>query len=77
MKNLNGIYKDLGVDFSSASRFGSQGNIASTNKQNVTVQFNQPLVVANNVTKDSLPDLDNIIRQAEKRITENIVKSIR
>lgn len=76
MKNLNGIYKDLGVDFSSASRFGSQGNIASTNKQNVTVQFNQPLVVANNVTKDSLPDLDNIIRQAEKRITENIIKSM-
>lgn len=77
MKNLKGIYNGLGVDFSSVSRFGRQGNIDSTNKQNVTVQFNQPLVVANNVTQDSLPDLDKMIRQAEKRITENIVKSIR
>nr|WP_243247786.1 phage tail tape measure protein [[Eubacterium] tenue] len=77
MKNLKGIYKDLGVDFSSASRFGHQSNVTSTNNQNVTVQFNQPLVVANSVTKDSLPDLDNMIRQAEKRITENIVKFIR
>lgn len=77
MKNLKGIYSGLGVDFSSVSRFGRQGNIDSTNKQNVTIQYNQPLVVANSVTKESLPDLDKMIRQAEKRITENIVKTIR
>lgn len=77
--NIAGMYSELGMD-----RFyqdtsitpTSIGNSNATSSKNVTVQFNQPLVVANTVTRDALPDLEKMISEAEKRITENITKKM-
>lgn len=79
-KDIADIYKQLNISDFYNSTFEpvklAGGNLTNS-KSNVTVQFNQPLVVANSVTQDSLLELEKLVQKAEKRITENIVKTIR
>jgi phage-related minor tail protein len=85
-KNLDSVYGGLNikvpsVDYSSQRYNPSASNNTTNNTtstQNVTVQFNQPLVqVQGNVTEDVMPGLKKMIKEAEKEITNNIVKSIK
>lgn len=80
-KDIADIYKQLKISDYYNSTFEPlkiiPGTNVTNNKQNVTIQYNQPLVVANSVTKESLLDLEKFVQEAEKRITENIVKTIK
>lgn len=48
-----------------------------TSNTSKSVQFNAPLLhVEGNVAKDTMPQLQNMIKDAEKRITQNIIKKM-
>ena len=74
------IFTFPNVDYNSSRYIPSHSNNVSntTNNQVVEVNFNEPLlVVQGNVDKQIMPNMDKWIREAEKKITYNIVKNIK
>lgn len=81
VERFNTNLEKVNVDYSS-TRYNPQAaksSVTNNSKtENVTVNFNQPLVmVQGNVSKDTLPSLEEIIKKAEKEITKNIVSAFR
>lgn len=77
LSNLGEIYSNLGMDrFFNNTDVIPKNATSNNSTKNVTVQFNQPLVKADTITKDSIPDIQALIKQAQKEIVEGIVKSM-
>lgn len=77
LTNLGDIYSNLGMDrFFNNTEIIPKNATTTNSTKNVTVQFNQPLVKADTITKDAVPDIQALIKQAQKEIVEGIVKSM-
>lgn len=76
--DIKSIYGELGMErfFNDNSSIPRVTEVPKQSTKNVTVQFNQPLVKADYVTKDSLPFLEDMIKKAQNELLEGIVKKI-
>ena len=82
MKNIESILSNLKLNNYSSANYGIQPASYQRNvyeQQQVTsVNFNESLITVNgSVDRDVMPDLKNMIKQAEIEITKNIIKSFR
>lgn len=83
MKNIEDILKNLNIsDFYKLNAFSfdypkfDTANYSTVSTQ--TINFNESLVtIQGNVTKDVMPDLEKQLREAERRITANIINATR
>ena len=81
MKNIESILSNLNLSDYYSSSYSiepiSQRSVYEQ-RQVTSVNFNESLITVNgNVDKNMLPDLKNMIKQAEIEITKNIIKSFR
>lgn len=81
MKNIESILKKLNIsDLSKFMTFSLPDTFKATNTNNYTthtINFNESLItVKGNVDNGVLPQLKDMIKQAEKEITRNIIKSM-
>lgn len=78
-KDIADIYQNLSMErfYQDTTVLPRTSNFGNSANKSVTIQFNQPLVVADNVSKDTLPDLEAMIKKAQQDLTESIVKSIK
>ncbi|MGL4453627.1 MAG: hypothetical protein ACRCTZ_20910, partial [Sarcina sp.] len=78
-KNIEKILKELNISNFYPSRMSIDPFMFDFSKfdtvKSPVIQFNESLItVQGNVTKDVMPELKNMIKEAEKLITKNIIK---